>query len=129
MIDGLPAVGTGINDKAIPRVSHTKYLGDLSRHYRYSASEKWICHARQRIHVELWYYQHMDRGLRTDVVERQAVVRLGNNPGRDFFGHDTTEETIRHAQPRSAWKSGELSPDNTEGDDRRRFHSEDPSGD
>lgn len=96
--DGLAAVPSAIDHGTVPRLREPEVGGDsrgdeLQAAHHPDVVPGEIC---ERADVPTWDYQHVLRGLRVDVTEREELVVVKNLVAGNLTGDDLAEQAIRH---------------------------------
>ena len=100
MEDGLTRVAVGVEDRAVSAGRNPTIGRDCRRAPHYLADDPIVVRAEivQRRDMLLRDDQHVRRGLRVDVVERENPIILVDDRRRDLTADDFAEEAVGHGR-------------------------------
>ena len=90
----MPRVRIRVDDETITAVSNTLALREIGGEPRELSHDARIARILHRRNVLTRNDENVDRRLRIDVPERDAIIRLGDDLRRNLFAHDAAEQAI-----------------------------------
>src|SRR5438093_2801436 len=110
--DRLAALPAGVRHHPVASFGNPFFLCHTGRRLQKTPQEGPIARVVQAADMPLGNHQHMDRRLRVDVLEREHLVVLQDDLGRNLPGADLAKETIHRDahRPRDCFSSSPLLP-------------------